>query len=63
MLQGANEKRNGCMKCRTAIIDEENSLQQNVIANGHVYAKVGKEMYSLPQEGLIAQEWLENRLS
>ena len=44
------------------IINEYN-LREKETADGHVYVKVRRGMYGLPQAGLIAQEELEERLN
>jgi hypothetical protein len=44
-------------------IIEEYKLCEIVTNNGYVYCKIRKGMDGLPQAGLIAQEFLEQRLS
>ncbi len=44
-------------------IIEEYKLREIVTDDSYVYCKIRKEMYGLPQVGLIAQELLEQRLS
>jgi hypothetical protein len=44
-------------------IIEECKLCEKVTVDGHVYCKIRKGMYGLPQAGLIAQELLEQGLS
>jgi len=39
------------------------NLTNKAIANGFVYLKIQKEMYGLPQVGILAQELLEQRLN
>ncbi len=44
-------------------IIKEYSLQELVIEDGYVYCANSKDIYSLPQGGIIAQELLAERLS
>ncbi len=44
-------------------IIEEYKLREIVTDDSYVYCKKRKQMYGLPQAGLIAQELLEQRLS
>jgi hypothetical protein len=41
---------------------EEYGLRKIATPDGYVYVKARKEMYGLPQAGLLAQELLEKRL-
>jgi len=38
-------------------------LRDTVEADGYVYCRVEKDMYGLPQSGIIAQDLLEKRLA
>ena len=42
---------------------EQYQLRAKATADGHVYVRIQKGMYGLPQVGLIAQELLEKRLN
>ena len=42
---------------------EEYNLRDRVEPNGYVYIEVRKDMYGLPQAGLLAQQLLEKRLA
>ncbi len=44
-------------------IIEEYGLHEKVADDGHVYIKICKGMYGLPQAGILAQELLEKRLN
>ncbi len=44
------------------VIDEYN-LKTKVIEDGHVYIKIQKGMYGIPQSRLIAQQLLKKRLN
>ena len=46
----------------TEVIDEY-QLQNKVTRDGHVYIKIRRHRYGLPQAGLLAQELLEDWLS
>ena len=44
-------------------IVKQYDLQDKVIKDGYVYARVSRGMYGLPQAGIIAQQLLEKRLN
>jgi hypothetical protein len=56
-----------CMRLKiTDILEKmikEYRLDEKVTADGYIYTEIQKGMYSLLQAGIIAQEFLENRLS
>ncbi len=41
---------------------EHYNLRDKATPNGYIYCEIQKEMYGLPQAGIIAQQLLEERL-
>ena len=42
---------------------DEYALKEKATKDGHMYVKIRKGMYGLPQAGLLAQQLLETRLN